>query len=359
MDTANAERIVALLQKEINWSSLLQMAFIHNLAPLLYRNAKALFPRDVPEAILSELKQHIQAGIEDNLYLTQELLYLVTLFDQHGIQMAPYKGPVLAASAYGDIALRPFRDLDILVHGQDVLQATDLLVSCGYQIVRPTVVAQTVRGQQSRQIEELISKSSWAYQLVLSHPERQVFVELHWRLTPKHIFAVNAEQIWEHLQPVTFAGVTVSSLAAEQLLWFLCVHGAKHHWAQLNWICDVAELIRASPSLDWEGIIVQVKELGCERRFYLGLLLAHCLLQAPLPKAIETRVYAIPQVGVLAQQVIQWVSNGGGTAIFLGLDSLVFSLKSMDYITDRARHLRYLMTPATADRAMMKLPLGA
>jgi hypothetical protein len=357
VDAANAERIIALLQEKIDWDFLLQMAFNHKLAPLLYRHLEAVCPREIPESARTELREQIRVDIEGNLFLTKELLHLLALFGKHGIQVIPYKGPVLALSVYGDLALRPSSDLDILVHEGDILQATDLLTSCGYQIIRPFNVAQTEKSLQLLYVHQLVQKAPWAYQLVLSHSTRQVLVELHWRVTPKHVFPLNPQQLWENLQPVPVVGVTVPSFAPEQLLWFLCVHGAKHQWGQLNWICDVAELIRAHPDLNWEQIVVQAKKLGVERRLYLGLLLAHCLLETPLPRLIKTKLDNMPQVGVLAQRVIERVFDyREPTAGSLGLDSLVFPLKAMDHMADRGRYLLHLAAPATRDRAIVRLP---
>jgi len=45
----------------------------------------------------------------------------------------PYKGPTLALAVYGNLALREFTDLDILVQTQNVRQAAELLKDRGYQ----------------------------------------------------------------------------------------------------------------------------------------------------------------------------------------------------------------------------------
>ena len=98
---ANAERIIALLQEDIDWDFLLQLAFNHKLAPLLYRNLEAICPHNIPASARTELREQIQVDIEGNLFLTKELLYLLALFNQHGLQMVPYKGPEDLIAARG------------------------------------------------------------------------------------------------------------------------------------------------------------------------------------------------------------------------------------------------------------------
>jgi hypothetical protein len=55
------------------------------------------------------------------------------ILEGRGIPAIPYKGPVLAASLYEDLAVRPFSDLDILIKRKDVLKAMDLMTSLGYR----------------------------------------------------------------------------------------------------------------------------------------------------------------------------------------------------------------------------------
>jgi hypothetical protein len=197
MDTVNAERISALLQENIEWSYLLEMAFRHHVMPLLYRSLETVCPTAIPETARIELKAQLQVGIQGNLFLTKELLHLLALFNQHGLLAIPYKGPVLAVSVYGDLMLRPSSDLDILVYERDIVQAVDLLTACSYEIIRPPQIAQIGKRLQSRRIQQLVLKSSWAYQVVLWHPERQILVELHWRVTPKYVLPITPKTVMD------------------------------------------------------------------------------------------------------------------------------------------------------------------
>src|SRR5207253_975904 len=81
------------------------------------------------------------------------------------------------------------------------------------------------------------------------------------------------------------AGRPWPAFAPARLLLILCVHGANHCWLRLNWLCDVAELLRRNPALDWPALAAEAERWGCRRILTLGLLLAHDLLDAPLPPA--------------------------------------------------------------------------
>lgn len=340
LEASTANRIVKRLQTDIDWSYLLGMAYRHNLGPLLYRSLEAVAPNTVPEAVRAELKARLQIDIQNSLFLTKELQDLLALFNRHNLLVLPYKGPVLATSVYHELALRPFSDLDILVRERDILPAMDVLTACGYEIIRPLRIAQAEKKIQSRRVKQLVEKSPWAYQLVLAHPDRHVVVELHWRIAPKYIFPNDSDPLWQDLSPVSLGKTTVLSFAPENLLWFLGVHGAKHQWQRLNWLCDLAELMRVYPHLNWDQIVAQATQLGIERRLYLGLLLAHCLLATPLPQAIERKIQTTPQVKALAQQVIEKVfDDAGQTATGSHLQRLAFQLRAIDRVVDRGRYL--------------------
>jgi hypothetical protein len=61
----------------------------------------------------------------------QQLLQTLELLRESGIQTVPFKGPALAVQAYGDLSLRQYDDLDLLIHEADVPRAYQLLIANG------------------------------------------------------------------------------------------------------------------------------------------------------------------------------------------------------------------------------------
>src|SRR5215218_2458387 len=133
-DPKNTARIGALLQETIDWEYLLRTAHDQRIMPLLAWQLKAISSETIPSDVLKQLSSHFRENSLHNLSLTRELLRLLRVFETHGIAAVPYKGPVLATFAYGNLALREFGDLDILVRRQDILRAGELLASSGYRL---------------------------------------------------------------------------------------------------------------------------------------------------------------------------------------------------------------------------------
>jgi hypothetical protein len=286
---AQTPQCPAVLQQSLDWPHLLHLARIHGVLPLLSRSLHTIGPDLVPQDALTALRDAFQANTQRNLFLAGTLLKLLRLLEAHGVAAIPYKGPVLATLAYGNVALRQFGDLDLLVHPQDADRAKALLWAQGYR---------WPDGRPPARFPRLLK----VYELV--SPDGHVLVELHWALTSAtFFFPLDSALLWTRLETVSLLETPVRSLAPEDLLLILCVHGAKHHWSRLGWICDVAALLRVTPQLDWARCLAQASRLGGTRMLALGLSLAHTLLDAGFPEAVWRWIQTEPVVPWLVAQV--------------------------------------------------------
>jgi hypothetical protein len=292
MEPHTAARITALVQADLDWAFVVETALQHRTMPLLHSSLRATCTAAVPQPMLEQLQEYFYANAAQNRFLIGELLRLLQLLENHAIAAIPLKGPVLAASVYGHVALRQFGDLDILVPQRHVLQAKELLLGKGYRPMR-----QFSHAQETAHLE-----SFHAYSLV--REDGRVAVDLHWTVMPSY-FAVSLDPkgLWERLEPIDLVGTAVLSQPLEDVLLFLCIHGFKHGWEWLGWICDVAELLRVHQRMDWGRVLEQAEASGSLRILLLGLLLANDLLGATLPEGIARRLRTDPSVTTLGTQV--------------------------------------------------------
>lgn len=115
-----------------------------------------------------------------------------------------------------------------------------------------------------------------------------VLIELHWKLFREKIGQhLSFDQISENKQSIKINGKSLSTLSSEMLLAYLCLHGAKHAWERLEWICDIDRLVRSETDLDWDKTIHIAKEMDTHTTLYLGLALSHTLFRTPLPKSVK------------------------------------------------------------------------
>src|SRR5262249_32806700 len=102
-----------------------------------------------------------------------------------------------------------------------------------------------------------------------------LFVELHTRLADNRALVPELTVSSPTRQVEITAGRSVSTLAADELFSYLCVHGASSLWFRLKWITDLAALLSACPATEIERLYSRSQELGAGRAADQALLLAH------------------------------------------------------------------------------------
>jgi hypothetical protein len=329
---------------EVDWEYVFQLARRHSIVPLVYVQLQQQASDLVPQQFLSKLKKHYFENSARNTLLTAELCRLINLFRDEGIETIPYKGPVLALFAYGDIALRRFVDLDVIVKKSDVLKAREILLAEGYTPPRSLSLEQ----------QEILLRTQ--HNMQFSRDHHRLIVELHWEVAP-HLFAstVNGERLWQDLITLDLNGTPVKTFSAEDLLFSLCVHGSRHLWERLAWICDVAELIKRQ-TLDWPALLERAAASDTERMFLLGVHLAHRLLDAPVPEQVKQRCDADRRLSSLADNIIQHLFNGPTHVPATSREIFKYNIGVRKTLSARARYLLYMFCPTDSDLESRSLP---
>lgn len=268
------ERIDQLIAGKLDWSYLLALAERHGLRPLLFRHLDAIGAGSLPRSVHIQLWTAHEQRVQRNRAMGRELVSILRTLDALDIPAIPYKGPVLAQCIYGDIAMREFGDLDLLLRPSDILRAKKALAASGYQPKYPLAPA----------VEAAFLASHVNYHWMLLNNDRSILLELHWKTSAEfQVESTEDDQWWHGLPTTRFLDQDVRCFPPSELLLILCLHGSKHYWANLGWLVDVSELIRQQNSLDWPWIIGRAETLKASKRLAVGLHLLVRLLGVPLP----------------------------------------------------------------------------
>ena len=147
-------------------------------------------------------------------------------------------------------------------------------------------------------------------------------------------------------------------LPGEELLLYLCVHGAISEWCRLKWLCDIPELLAFDRSIVLERVITRAKQLGVSRMLAQGLLLAHELLDLPLLPAIAALARQDSIVRNLVEQARWALLQGGPYWEAVGgrqLAHIPYMLKLRPEFAYKWRSL-YCFSLRTEDYAVIHLP---
>jgi Uncharacterised nucleotidyltransferase len=326
-DNKRASKIKYLIEKNIDWNYFIQTAVLHKVMPLVYTSLNSSVRDAVPQEVLEKLRNLFHANAQSSLFLAGELLKILALLEANDIKAVPYKGLVLANSAYGNLAMRQTGDLDIIVQLNDILKVKKILLDLGYQ--RKSNLTDT----QERAFFQ--SKREHTFDFV--NKTKTVLIEIHWRITPRYSSIIEPKHFWKYLEPCAFAGKTVNSLPLDYWLPILCVHGSRHCWERLGWICDVAELIQRQ-DINWEKTIGFATSLGCRRMLFLGLFLANQLMGTVLPSFILQQIQSDPKISTLAAEVgMQLFKPESAASKFMG--TTLYHVQARERLEDKAMYL--------------------
>lgn len=335
------------LSERFDWQAVFHYAQRHGVVSLLNRHMKSFPAEYLPLGILKKFNDFAHQNHVHSLYLSAILSEVVKTFEHNNLPLLAFKGPALAVAAYGDVALRQFGDLDVLVLSEDVGRARDLLVN---QQFAPPGDFDSADWQKLLQSE---------YHLSFFHDAQQCLLELHWRVLPRYFgFAFDTRDLWQRHVKLNIPGGTVRTFSNEDYLLVLCAHGAKHAWERLSWLCDVAEILRRDSSLDWDYLIRESHRLGGERYLRLGLILAHQMLDAPIPDHLANAYLQDANSMKLAATVRKFLCYTGDRRP-LASEMFRFHLGIHSSYRNKLRYMRDLMLiPSIADHKQHPKTIG-
>jgi hypothetical protein len=341
VDEARTARAEVLLSGSIDWEFLLNLAARHGLMPLLHWHLSRRFPGRAPVPAMRALEELFRGNLQSNLRLAAELARVLKILEANRIRAVSFKGPVLAVACYGNLALREFSDLDLLLQPSDILPARDLLLADGYLPEFALTPAQ----------ERALLRSDCQYNF--QKFDGQLRVELHWDILPRYWGQHFDCTGWlARRQEVALGSVLVPSLLPEDLIVILCVHGTKHGWERMAWITDLVELLRAHPQLDWNAIEKQAADARVSNLLLLGLGLAHRLHGAALPAGILLRIQQDAEVQSMMDEVCQGLAGPVREAWELHR----FLLRGLSARRRIAYLFRSVLTSTPAEWSLVSLP---
>jgi hypothetical protein len=316
----------------VDWAPLIQRSIDHGTTSLLCNQLIQLGPANVPAEILAAAEIHLQERRRANAAAVQQLLEILSGLKAAGISALPFKGPTLI-SAYGDIALRSFRDLDILVHEVDFQATLQVLERMGYTLPTRQLAPQHLDAYHRRVRQDAL------------FPDVGLTVEPHFGLAQVSFgLDLPAAGLLQRSQPRELAGSIVSQMSPEDTFLTLALHGSKERWKRLIWLADVIHFVQVTPGLDWGMVRARAAENGLTRAVNLAVLLTTDVSSDVIPREIVSAAQGDPVAVRLRQVVLQSLEQSATTARREWLEVKQFHWKLLVSRRDRLRFLSGLVS---------------
>ena len=232
-----------------DWADVLKLAEEERVLPFV---AAQLSKRRevVPAALAAQVDAIACEEAKAAFFWCAELRGVLRAFGERGIPVVLLKGPSLAERLYGGVALRPSRDLDLLVATQDWARAEEALAAVGFAPTRE-------RDDYHR---------PW-----MRHTTK---LELHFDVENPLAFNFYVKAALGRAIPAEFMGERCRLLAPEDELLYLCLHAARHRYERMGLVLDLRFAFERLLTDDWQPRL-EVAELN--GLLALGLLMAQTL----------------------------------------------------------------------------------
>jgi hypothetical protein len=238
------------------------------LLPLLYENLRRL---GIRHPLMGRLKGAYRLAWYRNHKLFDDLRPSLASLAQAGIRTMLLEGAALVFHAYGNHALRPMLDLDVLVPAGQAPQAIDVLRGMGWRPDSPT------------------SPEFFRYRHALCLVDAaQREIDLHWHCLFELSGPGDDDFLWATARPLDFNGSATLAPDPTGHLIITILHGLRWNPAPpIRWIPDAMVLLRhAGPEVAWGRLVEfgQDRRLSC--RLHLGLSYLRERFDAPVPAPV-------------------------------------------------------------------------
>ncbi len=297
------DQLVAARAAGLHWPMVERIARRHRVEGLVWAAIRRT-GLEVPAELGSALASAAEAIVRQNLRIAAESQRLKEAFAAAELPLLFVKGLSLAMLAYGNIMLKSGWDIDILVPPDAAAGAAMLLRQSGYV---PTV-------PKGASDEHAIAAwhSGWK-ESVWWNARRGTHIELHTGLVdhPMLLPQIGISSPRQEV-PIT-GGISLLTLATDELFAYLCVHGASSAWFRLKWVADLAALLDGREAAEIDRLYRRSQALGAGRAADVGLLLCHRLFGTGVSDRLVQELLA-DRVGRLLIKAVERSLSGRGVA---------------------------------------------
>lgn len=272
--TADGDAEVAAAARGADWELVLKQAGKHRVEPLVHQALRRA-GIGIPHTIEAELAKRSSAIALHNLAQAAEAARLHKALA--GIDHLFAKGTTLGLLAYGGHELKSSCDIDLLVPPGRMEEAAGILAGLGYgrNFPDPAIPDELVRRWLGH-----------AKAMLFVHPVSGIGVDIHQALTDNERL-LRGVGLGSPRQSVPIGGgMSLPTLAREELYAYLTVHGTRHGWSRLKWLADFSAFAGGDPA-ELERLHRAATALGAGRCSAVGLSLADHLLGKKLPPSLR------------------------------------------------------------------------
>jgi hypothetical protein len=285
-------------------------AEVYRLLPLVWRR----LGDDVGPEQAERLRGLYRKSWVSNQHHLHQGAELIARLQDEDIESLVLKGLPLALRYYGDLAVRPMGDVDLLVHPEHATATWRLLEDLGYETLSVRTRAPSPWEREG--------DDDWFLRLRHARGFRRNrldLIDVHSTLSLDFVAAdpdvADLAAVWADQQPIELGPLTAATLSTTHHLFHTVLHGlGSSTTTMLRWIVDALTILRtAGDEVDWEAFVTAAHHHHCALLVDDGV--AHLVDEwdAPIPASVRA---GLAEPGPdRRERAVRWIRQRAGTPV--------------------------------------------
>ena len=260
MPADRLEKILVIGQQgAIDWSLVFSLARNHGVAPLVYHQLQVARANGliIPDGVADQFKQASYQNMIAKQARCRVLFDALNYLHSNGLDAMVIKGMALDILVYDEFWYTSSNDVDIVLRPQ----------RSGHPYA------------ELRDVQRELFRTGIEFEFCAHHD-----VNLNGALP------IDFEKIWHNAMRAEFYGQSIYLMAPEDMLLSVCVNSCRKRYFRLRSLCDMAEIVKRFPALDWAQFTASAMEYQCNNIVYSALSVMQATVGSPLPEDVFDRL---------------------------------------------------------------------
>jgi len=269
---------------DFDWNVFLEKARNEGISPLVFSRLADLAKHyDISGYVMEELKKDYYLSATKNALAFDELKKFLILINQKEIQVIVMKGAALAETAYGNPALRPMSDIDLLIKKEDLHEVDGLFKKMGYSA-------------SDRSVDDVDFNSTYLTTLDYRNDVKNfTSFHIHWHFVNS---TIDNEAYTKYIKMDDIRRDAIRAHIADTATWVMSPHHLLIHLSEhalrvthslnkLSYFCDIDRAINYyGKGLDWNLLVRDSFTYRLNKMVYLTLYFSTYFIEAKVPEDV-------------------------------------------------------------------------
>lgn len=176
-------------------------------------------------------------------------------------------------------------------------------------VIRPRTMAGEAGRQQASAFLETINRRQSDFKEHLEYDYCD-----HHDVTMNNVLPIDFARMWQEARPLKVGDYNVFVMTPEDMLLAAAINACRKRFFKLKSLCDIAEIVRAYPDLDWCKFTERARRYKCNTIVYTSLLVTRETVGCSFPQTVLADLKVNPLRARLVKRLVDYLCQHASLA---------------------------------------------